>query len=138
MKAAIRRLIWRRARFRCEYCHLHRDDDDFLAFHLDHVIARQHGGSDRSVNRALSCAPCNFAKGPNLSGLWNGRVIPLFNPRRQVWSRHFEWHGMVLVGKTLAGKVTVKVLNLNSEERLMLRAFLQAEGCFPPPEDQVV
>jgi hypothetical protein len=36
----------RRAGRRWEYGRLHEEDDDFLAFHVEHVIAKQHGGLD--------------------------------------------------------------------------------------------
>jgi hypothetical protein len=44
MDAALRAFVRERAGRRCEYCRLHEEDDDFLAFHVEHVIARQHGG----------------------------------------------------------------------------------------------
>lgn len=134
MNAATRRLVWRRAQNRCEYCHLHQDDDLFT-LHLEHIIAKQHGGSDGLANRCLACRECNFAKGTNVAGYWRGRVVPLFNPRRQNWKRHFTWKGPLLVGKTLAGKVTAQLLGINEESRVLTRTFLIAEGRFPPPED---
>jgi hypothetical protein len=134
MKAAARRIVERRAGYRCEYCHLHQDDYH-LAYHVEHVIARQHGGSDRLANLCFSCPECNFAKGPNVAGYWHGRVVPLFNPRRQLWSRHFCWDGPRLVGKTLAEKVTVKLLNINGKDRIRLRTFLVAEGRHPQAGD---
>jgi hypothetical protein len=44
MDAALRAFVRERAGHRCEYCRLHEDDDDLLAFHVEHVIAKQHGG----------------------------------------------------------------------------------------------
>jgi hypothetical protein len=46
MDSALLAFVRERAGRRCEYCRLHEDDDDFLAFHLEHVIAKQHGGLD--------------------------------------------------------------------------------------------
>ncbi|HJZ89304.1 MAG TPA: HNH endonuclease [Gemmataceae bacterium] len=69
MDAALRALVWGRAGGRCEYCRLHQTDADFLSFHVEHVIARQHGGSDGDDNLCLACCECNWAKGPNLAGL---------------------------------------------------------------------
>lgn len=134
MTAATIRRVTRRADNRCEYCRLHQDDD-FYTFHIEHVIAQQHGGSDWSTNLCLACRECNQAKGPNLAGYWKGRLVPLFNPRRQNWNRHFRWSGPRLIGKTLTGKVTVKVLNINAQARVLLRSFLIAEGRFPPEGD---
>lgn len=98
MDAALRDFIWERADGRCEYCQLHRNDADFLSFHIEHIIAKQHGGTDVADNLCLACSECNWAKGPNLAGLVGGKLFPLFHPRRQRWSRHFRWNQAVLVG----------------------------------------
>jgi HNH endonuclease len=39
------------------------------AYHVEHIVARQHGGRHDSGNLALACYHCNAYKGPNLSGL---------------------------------------------------------------------
>jgi hypothetical protein len=132
MDAALRALVWRRAGGRCEYCRLHQDDADFLLFHVEHIIAKQHGGSDDADNLCLSCPECNWAKGPNLAGLLGEKLYPLFHPRRQRWTRHFRWEQTILVGKTFTGKATVQVLNINDPSRVMLRENLLFEGRFPP------
>jgi hypothetical protein len=132
MNAATRRLVWQRAQNRCEYCRLHQDDDDFASFHVEHIVARQHGGSDRPGNLCLSCAACNSAKGPNLAGYLEERVVPLFNPRTQRWERHFRWRGGRLFGRTRCGIVTIRVLNINDPGRVRLRESLIEEGRFPP------
>jgi hypothetical protein len=135
MDAALRALVWKRAKGRCEYCRVHQDDADFLTFHVEHIWAVQHKGLDSPRNLCLACSECNWSKGPNLSGLLKGEVVPLFNPRRQRWGRHFRWKGPILIGKTRSGKVTVKVLNINDPARVMLRQNLFDEGRFPPEDD---
>jgi hypothetical protein len=95
-------------------------------------VARQHGGPDGQDNLCLACSECNWAKRPNLAGLVDGKLYPLFHPRRQSWSRHFRWDGTTVVGKTKSGTATVQVLNLNSTSRIMLRENLLFEGRFPP------
>jgi len=134
MHAAIRGFVRQRAGYRCEYRHLHEDDADFLAFHVEHIVARQHGGSDDPEFLCYACSECNWAKGPNLSGTLRGKLYPLFNPRRQNWTRHFYWDHTTLVGKTKTGMVTVHVLNINDPSRIMLRENLLFEGRFPPGE----
>lgn len=134
MDAATRRFVRLRAGSRCEYCRLHEDDADFHSFHIEHIIAKQHGGEDDDENLCLSCAECNWAKGPNLAGRVGERMVPLFHPRRQNWNRHFYWNHTLLVGKTLTGQVTIQVLRINDEVRVMLRENLLFEGRFPPDE----
>jgi hypothetical protein len=132
MNAATRRLVRKRAGRRCEYCRIHEDDEPF-AFHLEHIVPKKHGGSDSPSNLAWGCHNCNLGKGPNLSGRVRGEIVPLFNPRRQQWQRHFRWKGPVLVGRTKCGRATVHVLNINADDRIKLRGILMASGVFPPP-----
>jgi 5-methylcytosine-specific restriction endonuclease McrA len=75
--------VRRRASDRCEYCHL--PQSAFRRpFHIEHIVARQHGGLSRLDNLALACWNCNLKKGPNLSGIdpTTGLVVALFNPRK--------------------------------------------------------
>jgi hypothetical protein len=125
--AALRAFVRERAGRRCEYCRLHEDDYDVIAFHLEHVIARQHGGLNQPDMLCWACAECNWGKGPNLAGLHNGKLYPLFNPRKQSWRRHFRWDQSLLVGKTKTGIVTIQVLNINDPARVMLRENLMIE-----------
>ena len=113
---------------------MHSADWDHLEFHVEHIYAKQHGGSDDSQNLGLSCPECNWAKGPNLSGLLDGKIVPLFHPRRQKWTRHFQWDGPVLVGRTLCGTVTINVLTINDAWRIGTRQVLIEEGRFPPDD----
>ena len=128
MDAATRTLVWDRAGHRCEYCRVNQDDSDFLTFHVEHVIARQHTGADEDDNLCLARSECNWAKGPNIAGLVGGRFYPLFHPRRQRWRRHFGWDGPILVGRTRSGQVTVQVLNINDPARVVLRENLILVG----------
>jgi hypothetical protein len=131
MDAATRRRVRKRAGRRCEYCRIHEDDEPFT-FHLEHIVPKKHDGHDQPSNLAWSCHSCNLGKGPNLSGLVRGEIIPLFNPRKQNWHRHFRWQGAVLVGRTKCGRATIRVLNINADDRIRLRALLIARGVFPP------
>lgn len=124
--ASLRQLVRARAGRRCEYCHLPDNVVPEASFHVEHIIARQHGGSDAPHNRCWSCHRCNFRKGPNLSGRdpLTGKVVRLFNPRRQGWERHFEWLGAVLMGRTAVGRATIAVLDINHPQRVELRLEL--------------
>jgi HNH endonuclease len=133
MPRSLRQVVRERANYRCEDCHL----PDFAApassFHVEHIIARQHGGSDGPENRAWCCHRCNLSKGPNLSGRdpLTGNIVRLFDPRRQSWKRHFEWHGAVLAGRTRSGHATIAVLDINNPQRVKLRLALMDEGEWP-------
>ena len=134
MDAETRGLVWQRARNLCEYCRWPQIDAGKLTFHIEHVYAKKHGGSDDPQNLCLSCPQCNWAKGSDLSGLVDGKIVPLFHPRRLSWSRHFQWDGPILVGKTLCGKATIYVLDINNPMRVEMRQVLIEEGRFPPEE----
>ena len=69
MDERLRQTVRERAGYRCEYCCLPQDAEPFFAYHVEHIVARQHGGRDDSGNLALACYHCNARKGPNLSGL---------------------------------------------------------------------
>ena len=133
MDPSLERFVWERAGARCEYCRAP-SAADRLKSHVDHVIAQQHGGSTVASNLALACYACNLHKGPNLSGRdrRSGRVVPLFNPRRNKWSRHFRWRGPVLVGRTAIGRATISTLAINQPHRVGLRETLIEYGEFPP------
>jgi hypothetical protein len=130
MDAATRRLVRRRAGDRCEYCRLPQAAAPFLTFHVEHIQAQQHGADDAPDNLALACPDCNRYKGPNLSTLDSqaGTVIRLFHPRTDVWEEHFELRGALIVGRTDIGAATARLLQMNSEQRIHVRAELLANG----------
>jgi hypothetical protein len=127
-------LVRERAGNRCEYCRLQQEDDPDATFHVEHIVAKKHRGEGELENLCLACPECNLHKGPNLAGLLNGKLYPLFSPRKQDWNRHFEWDGTTLVGKTATGVVTVQVLAINDPKRVAFREALLFEGRFPPDD----
>jgi hypothetical protein len=128
VNASLIRQVWQRAAGRCEYCHLPAEFFP-LAFHVDHVIPRQHGGVTELENLALACLHCNRHKGPNLAGLdVDGELVKLFDPRRDLWSDHFEYDGTDLVGRTPTS--TVRVLAINAPDFRAVRDALQRERRF--------
>jgi hypothetical protein len=129
MNAATRRLVRERAGERCEYCRYPQSNSELL-HHIEHIIARQHGGSDALDNLALACHRCNLRKGPNLSGIdpLTGSVEILFHPRRDDWSGHFAFRGACVGGLNACGRATVEVLALNDPRRIELRYELLALG----------
>ena len=64
MDAATRQSVRQRALDRCEYCRLPQSAQPFVTFHVEHVIARQHGGTDHLDNLCLACERCNLSFEP--------------------------------------------------------------------------
>ena len=130
MDAAVRALVHHRADNRCEYCLLKQEHLPFLTFQVEHIIPRKHGGDDDPVNLALTCDRCNSHKGANLTGIdpETGEIIALFNPRKHDWEEHFRRSDITIVGLTAVGRATVRVLNMNEERRVRLRAVLKQFG----------
>lgn len=122
---ALRALVRHRAADRCEYCRLPQSAEPLVTFHLEHVVARQHGGPTAAANLAWACQYCNRHKGPNLAGVdsVSGTVVSLFNPRTDRWADHFtSGPAGVVVGTTPCGRATVDVLAMNAAGRPQLRA----------------
>jgi hypothetical protein len=126
MDAALSNLVRQRARNRC----LHQDHDEWSTFHVEHIVAKQHGGTDDESNLALACQHCNLHKGPNLTGIDpdSGHVTPLFHPRQHRWQDHFFFQGWLILGRTPVGRTTVRVLAMNAPQRVDLRIKLLAAG----------
>src|SRR5947208_2889990 len=133
MERELEEFVWQRARHCCEYCQVAQVDDR-LPFEIDHIIALKHRGPTRASNLCLACFACNNHKGPNIAGVdpRTKKIVPLFNPRRHQWRRHFRWDGPILVGLTPIGRTTIAVLEINLDYRIAFRQGLIEEGVFPP------
>jgi 5-methylcytosine-specific restriction endonuclease McrA len=127
MDAVTRRFVRSRAGDCCEYCGLPQSALPFATFHIEHIRAEQHGGSDDPSNLALACGHCNRHKGPNLTGIdpETNQIVPLFNPRLDERSEHFALRGIVVFGLTAVGRATVNVLAMNSQGQLENRSDLE-------------
>lgn len=130
MDAAVRRAVIERAGNRCEYCRLHQEHQPLVSFHVEHVIAKQHVHDDSPQNLALACQRCNLRKGANLTGLdpVTGELTRLFHPRRDRWGDHFTWRDRHIAGLTAVGRTTAALLQMNTPDRLELRADLGSAG----------
>ena len=132
MESALRRTARQRAAGRCEYCRLPQ-----LAvsarFHVEHVIAKQHGGDDELPNFALACPFCNRFKGPNLSAIDRNtnQLVRLYHPRNDNWNEHFAVVGLKIEGLTAMGRATVLLLEMNDDNRLEIRSALTGNGEWP-------
>jgi hypothetical protein len=124
-----REAVRKRGAARCEYCRL----PDFALepddFHVEHVIARKHGGGNGPDNLAWACIFCNLYKGPNLASIDpdTHELTALFNPRQHHWTDHFRIEGSRIIGLTAIGRTTVWLLEMNSEIMVSLRASLMQE-----------
>ena len=130
--AATRDVVRLRADNRCEYCLLRQAHAE-LTHQLEHIVARQHGGSDDEGNLALACHACNLHKGPNLAGMdpSTDELTPLFHPRRDKRETHFGLRGAEFVGLTPVGRATIHLLSINSRRRVMWRRELLARLQWP-------
>lgn len=130
MDAATRQFVRGRAENRCEYCRLPQAAAPFLTFHVEHVQAQQHVLDDSLENLALACPDCNRYKGPNLTTLdpQTRALVRLFHPRMDTWETHFEIKGARIVGLTDVGAATMRLLQMNDDERVEMRAELLAAG----------
>lgn len=128
----LRQLVLTRAANCCEYCLIDRADSPDK-MEMDHLIARKHGGQSVAENLALACLRCNRSKGSDLTAIdpETQRVVPLFNPRAQLWPDHFGLSGALIVGLTPTGRATVALLKFNLVARVDSRRLLTQAGLFP-------
>lgn len=125
MDAATRELVRQRAANRCEYCGI-AQEHIVARLQIEHVVARQHGGTDDSSNLALSCDRCNLHKGTNLSAVdpETGDIVLMFHPRTDRWHEHFKLEFGEILGRTATGRATARLLNMNAPRRVQLRLEL--------------
>jgi hypothetical protein len=99
-------------------------------FHVDHILARQHGGETDLSNLALACMHCNRRKGPNIAGSdsENAEIVRLFDPRGISGQITLKWYGSDLIGRTSIGRVTIHVLAINEPDFRAARAALRNEA----------
>jgi hypothetical protein len=126
----LRQWVRQRAKTRCEYCRFHEDHLPFWSFHMDHVVAQQHGGKTSFGNLAWSCHRCNLLKGTNLAGVDpdSEKIVRFYNPRSDGWNDYFNIRSRRIVGSTANGRATVWLLQMNSEDRVALRKLLMGDG----------
>jgi hypothetical protein len=122
--------VRRRAGERCEYCRLP-DFADVWPFHVDHIIARVHGGGDEMSNMCWSCTQCNLHKASNFASLdpKTGERVNLFDPRKDDWHHHFSVgiDGRI-AGITPSARATVRLLDMNGSPQIDLRRELIEKG----------
>ena len=130
MDAETKSAVRERALNRREYCRLQQEHEPDRRFHVEHIIALRHRGTDDLSNLALACSLCNLLKGPCLAGLDpdGNNLTRLFHPRTDKWLEHFRFEGAWIVGTTDIGRTTVWMLDMNVDERISLRTSLLELG----------
>jgi hypothetical protein len=74
------------------------------------------------ANLALACVTCNRAKGSDIAtSTEDGAVVELYHPRHHEWVEHFVVEGPLIIGRTVIGQATVRLLKLNGPMRLAER-----------------
>lgn len=133
----LRRRVARQARYRCGYC-LTSERVIGMQMTIDHLIPESLGGPTEETNLWLACSPCNGHKANRISvrDAQSNAMVPLFNPRRQHWDEHFEWsdNGILILGKTPTGRVTVSALQLNRPALVEGRKSWVKVGWHPPAD----
>ena len=123
----IRQEVRERAGRRCEYCRLPEVYSP-ISYQVDHIIpVKRHRGSEAQTNLAWTCFNCNRSKETDIASYdveETNDLTPLFNPRTQNWDDHFYMDGAVIAAKTAIGRVTLRLLNMNSPDYIDGRTFL--------------
>lgn len=125
--------VTERAKNVCEYCRL----PETFAYHLheaDHILPVKHGGAATFENLAFACWRCNRHKGSDIGSYdfeTNGEFAPFFNPRKDVWTKHFRLNeDAEIIALTAEARVTVKILRFNDLDRIEERRELIENGLF--------
>jgi hypothetical protein len=120
---------------RCGYC-LARQEYVLGTLEIEHILPRARGGTNDQDNLWLSCSLCNTFKGVRTHAIdpASGKLVALFNPRRQRWADHFAWGegGLVIAGTSESGRATVIALRLNNKIAVAVRRAWIAAGWHPP------
>jgi hypothetical protein len=130
---SLRQLVIQRAKDRCEYCCLSQAGQA-ATFHIDHIIPVVAGGATTSDNLALACVSCSLRKAAKqtVNDPETKKEVSIFNPRQQIWTEHFRWDGVTVVGLTATGRGTVDALNMNRAMMLAIRGEEELLGRHPP------
>jgi 5-methylcytosine-specific restriction endonuclease McrA len=131
--AALRRLVVQRAGDRCEYCGLSQAGQ-VATFHIDHITPVVANGETVAENLALACVSCSLRKSARqtVQDPQTLETVPIFHPRQQKWSEHFQWNSVQVVGLTATGRGTIQALDLNRAMMLAIRTEEELLSRHPP------
>ena len=134
----LRERVAAQARYRCGYC-LTAQAIVGEPMEIDHLIPESLDGMTEEANLWLACGACNSHKSNRIAGRdpESGKMVRLFDPRRQIWAEHFRWNerGDEIIGLTAAGRATVATLQLNRALLVEARQLWVAVGWHPPSDE---
>jgi hypothetical protein len=123
------------AKNRCGYC-LTPQEIVSMPLEIEHLHPIAEGGTDEEENLWLACRNCNGFKHAKFYAIdpHTNTKTPLFNPRQQVWSEHFEFNetNTEIIGRTACGRATVIALRLNFEQAMNARKTWVSVDLYPP------
>jgi HNH endonuclease len=136
ISAVVERRVRAMAQNRCGYC-LSPQHLVMARLEIEHIMPLAKGGSNAEANLWLACPICNRFKGDKTTAVdpETGAIVPLFNPRAQMWSDHFRWSddGLRIIGRTTVGRATVAALHLSDDpDVLEVRSYWVLAGWHPP------
>jgi HNH endonuclease len=135
MTELLKKQVQTRANACCEYC-LAQEYYSHDPFSAEHIYPISKGGTDDLENLAWACLGCNLYKYNFITAVdtISGTIVPLYNPRQNIWSDHFEWHDnfTLLQGLTPIGRATIQRLQLNRQGLVNLREVLRSSNKHPP------
>lgn len=129
--------IRRQAKNRCGYC---QSPQELLPFKLEieHIHPQTLSGESVEDNLWLACRECNAHKAAKIKAVdkLTGKIVRLFNPRRQNWHKHFEFSRdfSEIIGKTACGRATVEALQINNVYQTTARSAWSETNKFPPKD----
>lgn len=134
---ALSQRIRKSAQNRCGYCQSPQNLV-MARLEIEHIVPIAKGGTHDESNLWLACPLCNGHKSDKTEACdpETQKVLPLFNPRLQVWSEHFCWSddGTRVIGITPIGRATVAALCLDSDvDAIEVRQYWVEAGWHPPP-----
>ncbi|EKF01464.1 putative McrA/HNH [Tolypothrix sp. PCC 7601] len=104
----------------------------------DHIHPRSRGGETTFENLCLACRSCNEFKADLTEAIdpVTGEITPLFNPRIQIWSDHFNWSSDAtrVEGLTNIGRATIICLRMNNPVIVAARRRWTTSGWHPPDD----
>jgi hypothetical protein len=128
----VRQRVYERAGGCCEYCRTC-EVNTGQTMQIDHIVPK---GGDDLDNLCLACWNCNNHKrqATRVPDPVTGKDAPLFNPRTQRWTDHFEWiaDATYVRGLTPTGRATVVRLKMNRPALVIARSRWVEAGFHPP------